>query len=567
MDRLKRVVLVLSVIVLTACAHQIYSGGGGGSPVTWSAHVPESRGPLPVLRLTPQPASAELIDQILAGAPGAKLQPLSDVPILRENKIDVPRDIAGVFENNHVKAWVDPRNGNMSIYPTLSNLTPLPGNDTRRSAGIAADLYKSGRFVAIDDTTIEALPPVTLNGSTLVRRGGETHVEKPNAPYLVYVPARRLVSGLPVFGPGSRALIIVGNDGRIEGLTRRWKVARITDRSEPLLSSHDVMLRIEKELRSAAKNASIEVRSVELGYYDGDRDMLQPVYRYTAHIRYDRKGKSDDDFVIGFVPYGKELERIPALTDLPQGRPSDPRERPPAKTALTGLSTLDPAVGRYVVRNDYVGWVNSANAFWGGLQSGWGASLFADSQYYWAEARLFTNEKDTFINNMQLGLVEVHGNWWFFTTDQACCDGVNISDIPSPGYGGSANGTLANWVIHSCEVIPSPDDVATWPDQWWTVFGGIHNIVGYRTIMYIDDAVAGPYATDLSNGAPVVSSWLNEVMASSAYANGDSEEMHGRVKPLGRPATLSACGHDGDWVYSMDTLPPADCLTIWWFPD
>jgi hypothetical protein len=170
---------------------------------------------------------------------------------------------------------------------------------------------------------------------------------------------------------------------------------------------------------------------------------------------------------------------------------------------------------------------------------------------------------------MNLALIEVHGDWWRYSTLQNCCDLVNINgDIPSPGYGPSANGSLADWIIHSCEVVPAPDDTANWPDPWWNIFGGVRNVVGYRTIMYINDGAAGPYATSLGNLAPVVSSWLGDVISLNAYAGTPKTAAHGGVvRPMGRPSTISACGHDGESVLSVSTLPRANCLTVWWFPD
>jgi hypothetical protein len=229
----------------------------------------------------------------------------------------------------------------------------------------------------------------------------------------------------------------------------------------------------------------------------------------------------------------------------------------------------DPIVGRYVVRNDDPGWVNDANAFWGSLSSTWTGFLYTNSQYYWAEPRLFTTQKDFFINAMNLAVIEVHGDWWLYSTLRNCCDLVNINgDIPNPGYGPSANGRLADWVIHSCEVVPAPSDTPHWPDPWWKIFGGVRNVVGYRTIMYISDGAGGPYGTSLGNLAPVVSSWLSDVISLNAYAGHPTAAAHGGiVRPMGRPSTISMCGHDADSALSTSSLGRANCLTVWWFPD
>jgi hypothetical protein len=297
------------------------------------------------------------------------------------------------------------------------------------------------------------------------------------------------------------------------------------------------------------------------------------VYRFTARIHHespDGTPHTDDDFVIGYVPFAKPFEPLPSLNKSggPQPTPAVSKGKPLPRQ-IAPAAPLDPIVGRYVVRNDDAGWVNNANAFWNSLSSSWTGSLFTNSQYYWAEPRLFTTQKDSFINAMNLALIEVHGDWWLYSTLMNCCDLVNVNgDIPSPGYGPSANGRLADWIIHSCEVVPGPDDTASWPDPWWTIFGGVRNVLGYRTIMYISDAAGGPYGTSLGNLAPVVSSWLSDVISLNAYSGHPTAAAHGGVvRPMGRPSSISMCGHDGDSVLSTSSLGRANCLTVWWFPD
>jgi hypothetical protein len=334
-----------------------------------------------------------------------------------------------------------------------------------------------------------------------------------------------------------------------------------------------VRAEITRQLRYAVKDSDVTVDRIELAYYDANKKFLQPVYRFTAQIHQlkepERQRRTNDNFVIGYIPYAEAFEPLPVLGEStgPAPRPAKTQKRPQRSGALQIPD--DPIVGRYVVRNDDPGWVSSANAFWNSVSSTFTASLFVNSQYYWAESRLFTTQKDIFINPMNVALIEAHGNWWWFSTIQNCCDAVNINgDIPSPGYGTSANGMLAHWILHSCEVIPSPDDTGSWADPWWAVFGGLRNAVGYRTIMYINDGATTPYGASLGNLAPVVSAWLSDVMSLNAYAGAPLMMTNdGKLHPMGRPATISACGRDGDDVLAGTTLPRADCLTVWWIPD
>ena len=131
-------------------------------------------------------------------------------------------------------------------------------------------------------------------------------------------------------------------------------------------------------------------------------------------------------------------------------------------------------------------------------------STFKDSQYYWAEPRLFTKDKSPLsmqstwlcLRGMVIGgclarprtTVAVRSRACVISKSAAraliivaapliavvrecpgaaCCQSlfnpVNINgDITSPGYGERAGGNLKTWIIHSCEVIPTPEDTAYW---------------------------------------------------------------------------------------------------------
>ena len=539
----------------------------------FAAEVPKPPAELPVLKLTPQPAPIDLMNRLLApSAKGAKLTPLGETPLFRKNYIKVPDEVVGVVDGEHVEAWTDKRSGDAAIYPTLSKLKPISKTDAEKLASQSREIFESPEFIARDDTRFVIDKPQILNGATLVRDAkGATRPEKPAASYVVYVAARRYVADLPVDGPGSRALVAIGEGRSVQGLTRVWKSAKTVEQVRASRSDAEIKEEITRQLEPTLKTSDVVVDHIELAYYDGNREFLQPVYRFTAQIHHltEEKARTADDFVIGYIPFAKAFEPLPSLDKSEGPSPETAAPAPGPKPPSSKGPHIDPIVGRYVVRNDDAGWVNDANAFWSSLSSTWTGSQFTNSQYYWAEPRLFTNQKNSFINAMNLALIEVHGDWWLYSTLQNCCDLVNVNgDIPSPGYGPSAGGKLADWIIHSCEVIPAPDDTAQWPDPWWLVFGGVRNVVGYRTIMYISDGAGGPYGTSIGHVAPVVSSWLNDVISLNAYSGHPTTAAHGGVvRPMGRPATISMSGHDGDSVFSTSTLGRANSLTVWWFPD
>jgi hypothetical protein len=262
------------------------------------------------------------------------------------------------------------------------------------------------------------------------------------------------------------------------------------------------------------------------------------------------------------------------------------------------IAAGDPTVGRYVVRKDDPGWVNDANGFWNGLTSSGGGSLFTNSQYFWAEPRLFTTQASSFINSVQVGEVEAHGDWWYFTTYQDWGDGVNLDSNPGPGggYGQVNHGKLNYLILHGCEIVPSaaeapcPAGMPTtdnrgWADPWFRIFQGLHVAVGYRTIMYINDNVGDGFGASLRNGTPVITAWANALLTAGDYQSKPRVIAHCGANPaahlepgdncpsnstpgclvMGEPAAVTVCGHSGDTIYNQSNIPAASCLTNYWW--
>jgi hypothetical protein len=246
---------------------------------------------------------------------------------------------------------------------------------------------------------------------------------------------------------------------------------------------------------------------------------------------------------------------------MPKGPEVPPLQRAPVRPG-------DPTIGRYVVRNDDANWVANANDFWNGLNWFWLLpGNFTNTQYYWAYPWEYTTSRNSFVNSVNLALTEGHGDWWLFSTLSNCCDLVDINTIPG-GYGSSASGQLRFWAIHSCEVVPAPDDTANWPNPWWSIFKGLHSVVGYRTVMFINDDVGFPFGFMLSIGMPVVSAWLSTVHGASAYSGNPTYPAHGGiVRPMGRASAITVCGRENDTVYDTTNIGPPSCLRVFWYPD
>jgi len=551
--------------------------------------IPEAPASLPVFKLSNQKPPTEFVQEVLrVSAPDFRqLAPLGESKQITARPGQIPREIVGAFSEGQLAAYVNLRTGDAEVFPSLTRQKPKPVTAEReqldRAESLAHKIFGRPDVLQQDATQVSFDKPRPLEGESARRaETGGTVKTSARELYLTYVPVRRSVDHHFVYGPGSRGLLVVGNDGSVQGFVRRWKIAVASGEVRETRKREQVAETLRAQLRYLARSAEVEVLSVELAYYDGNRDYLQPVYRFTARIRQAQtrvvpapkpsQRRVDDDFVVGYLPIGKQPESLPSLIAPPASNPNNPPRLP---AYLKPENPDDPTVGRYVVRNDDSNWVADANEFWSGLTTFFGNFFFTNSQYYWAYPFEFDTNEASFVNSVNVALTEVHGNWWYFTTYQNWGDGVDITAIPaSRGYGAANGGQLDYWIIHSCEVVPSAadapcaSDTRPWWTPWFNIFRGLHTVVGYRTIMWIDDDVGGPYGVSLRFGAPVVSAWFNATNSASGYQGNPTYGAHcGNSPPMGRPSTVSFCGRENDSIYNTAALPAAGCLINFWQPN
>ena len=572
--------------------------------------IPPNPGTLKRLKLSRANPPTTQVQQALGNShPTAKLESLGQSAFAKQHGLQTAKNVQAAIENDNVVASIDPTTGHADVVPNLANLTPaakqtdprtvppLPAQAAQAAQTAAAGLLRQGLFPS-DSTHAELGKPQTLNRSqfTAGANGAPAAFNgNTSGPILTSFPVHRLVGNLPVYGQGSRGSIHVSTDGKIHGFSRHWKTATDNDTVTETRSGAQIADLIRQQLSGPAAKGDVVVQDVTLGYYDGDANYMQPVYQY--HAKYTvappaggATGQVDENYITGYVAFGTDkppLETIPTVgapagnpPGVPQGAPTNlplsefmPVDPPsPAKMASMppkAVAANDPTVGRYVVRNDYSGWVNSANGFWNGLNDSGYGGYFSNSQYFWAYPFEYQGSKNSYINSVNVAESEVHGNWWYWTTYQNWGDGVSVDSIPYPGLGPNAGGVNAYFILHSCETTPSAADTGAWPDHWWHVFQGMHSVLGYRTIMMIDDGIMYPFGVHMGWGYGLMNAWLNDVISSSSYycwfGNCPGEVMHGTWKPYGRPSVVVVCGHENDSVYYTAGVGPAGCLNNYWY--
>ncbi len=591
--------LAVSVVLAGAAGYSV-----AGDIKLDNGQIPPSPQALNRFKLSRASVPNAIVNKVVSNiSAGLKFEPLATSAFAQSHGIRASNSIEVVVYKDHVVAAVDPTKGHVDVMPLLDGMAPLAPATTSSFPALSQAVADQARKSAMDVLTqglfpADATKPVldkmlTLNAAEF-NQGSKGAPATMNVgksgPVMASFPVMRMVNDLQVYGQGSRGMISVGGGGKVAGLSRHWQVASQHDQVSETRTPAQIGDLIRAQLAGLAAKGDVTVQEVKVGYYDGDNGFIQPVYQFKAQVSYTppagAKVEADDDYVAGYVVIGPELEPVPSVNDkvdpppgVPQGAPTNlplaslmPTDPPgmmdgqaPTQIAEVIAAPGDPTVGRYVVRNDNAGWVNSANGFWNGLMSSGYGGYFTNSQYFWAYPFEFYGSKNSYTNAVNVSLVEVHGDWYLWTTYQNWGDLVYLDSIPAPGYGMGTGGKCNYLIIHSCEVVPSAADTGSWAAKWWHVFGGLHTVFGYRTIMYINDGTTTPFGRHMGLGFSLVSAWLSDVASSSMYWGHPGAVMHGSWKPYGRPSTISVCGHEGDSVYNQASLPAAGCLRNYWY--
>ena len=542
--------------------------------------IPAVQTALPVLRLKVVAPPTSFVNSVLpnVGATQTKLVPLNQIPFYDQHQFVPPANLIGAFHGSqHLAAFEDMKTGEAAVYPDLGKQTPVAASGVpaflKRASSLARSTFAGKRLIPKDSTHFVLNAALPLDGSDVTPQAGPS----PTTAGLAYVPVARMVGRYLVDGPGSTSFMSFDAQGKVEGFMRNWKSASKFTSVKETRSKTQIAKLIASQL-AALKPVNAQVLGVSIAYYDSNRGYMQPVYRFTAQVDYGKSASQVEapDFEVGYVGIGKRFESIPALGKTAGAPPTNDNPGPGAPRFLPrkGAGPSDPCVGRYVMTNDDADWVNSANGFYSGISSFGGGGWFPNCQYYWAIQWQY-NPTSPRVNSMNIADSEGHGDWWEFRVSTNPNNRINVNPaspvanqyvVPYPGYGAAAGGNLDYWIIHSCEVVPSPSDIADWYSMWWNIFGGLHTVVGYRTIMYIGDGSLNPYGLQLRLGAPVVAAWLGTVISLGAYAGDPTDTMHGVVKHLGRPSTISMSNQVNDSAYDTSAQPRASSLTTFWYP-
>lgn len=564
-------------------------------PIEFLVSIPAAPEEMQVYKLEPTKAPLDFVNEKLRS---------NKLPTLKlEQKLYIARSEAKQTDQDNVRAFVDPVNGDLHLMPNFAELVRSERVDKReeavlgrRAQSVARSAFADERFIPRDATQLGVAEPINVLGGMITRERNEktSVVTAPRTEpgvVLTIVPAIRYVSGFRVYGRGSHAVISVANDGSVVGALRRWRTASPGERIRTTISAEEVRERIDRQVRPAiaARGTRATVDKIAVAYYDANEKYLQPVYYFEATVKPGTERISSIK-IAGYIPIGKTLEAIPDLAAPPSGeKPGEPKQTSLA-LPLTNTIPEDPAdisLGEYA-NQDWPhdsGYVSMSNSFLAGLtflNSILPGSTPPITRTQWYVAypwEVVGPSSKYFLNAVNVAYTVPHGDWLINTTLSNYGDTwyvPNIGTGGNPGFGAAAGGVLATWIIMSCEVIPSMYDRQneiggsgnpyTAFDAWWPVFQGLHYVIGFRTIMfYPDDNLQFGFGFDASVGGDLNAAWFQEVAANDGD-DGTYCSQHLIGPPLvhyDRASTMVDARDLGQSIYNVN--PQSASTTLWNF--
>ncbi len=553
--------LIFSILVVFVMAFSPKHPAAGNRPPWGSPPQTDTQAPVRFTVEVPAlPASMQLYKLTAARPPvdflNEKLQK-ANLPALKLAKqFYIVR--SGDNKEAGLRAFIDLKSGDAEFIPNFADLVKTSANtsplDPQRATGLAREAFADQRFIPKDATELRLTETIPVSGGEGAHPGTDGKATIPGRgamQMMTIVPAIRYAAGFRVYGQGSHAVVTLANDGTVIGAVRHWRIATPATSIKPLIKMENIRAEILRQLTPMlrAQGTKATVDKIEIAYYDNNLNVLQPVYHFEATIQPAYEATSPVR-VSGFIPIGRPLEPIPDLTKKTDaarpGKALPSNTKVPRNGAANGPTAAGITLGEYANRdwpNDNA-YISMSYSFLNGLH--FYNSIFPGftppvTRTQWYEAwpwQVVGPSSKFYMNAVNVAYTVPHGNWLFNTTLRNNADGWNVNDIGAtgnPGYGAATGGVLATWIIMSCEVIPSFYDRANESggsnngydafNAWWGVFKGMHNAIGFRTIMfYPDDNTNSAFGRIASLGCDVNAAWFQEVAAfhanESTYANG-----------------------------------------------
>lgn len=485
-----------------------------------------------------------------------------------------------------VRGAFDLAMGNLDIFPNLRDVTnPAP------SQAEAIDQAKSWL------RSIGFIEQLQLLGVTTFSRQ-EFRLQSPDdAQSIDAVQSVRFVRQLDhllVFGPASILTVDVGNAGVMGASIRMRNIDMMHKRPVSIISVQQAIEQLRvlyaNELEELQRqHYTIEIPAPTLIYYEQGLHFVQPVYRFVIQAE-KAEGAFALNWIVPATSNSPELilntPRSPFLTKASDGKKKATTSSCEKSPTLALRDTLD--LGAYIIQNGLSGWSADGAAFLAGFETGnisaakqskirpaRSSQFCLDEVWMWEPDPPQPDRSKNFVGAVNFAVHEGHGNMWRTAAKDNWTKTIELENIAGYGNAGGS-GETTNYILwKGCTVIPVPDDPycaaykspAKPSDVWFKIFNGMRGTYGFRTEMYIDDRVGGPFGVSIGVGAPILSAWFQSLDTSQwGHSTGGGRNGCPFTQDPGMEygAAVLVCGREQDSAYDTESLPAPQCLTIWW---
>ena len=143
----------------------------------------------------------------------------------------------------------------------------------------------------------KGIAPKTISEMRLVHSGGlrsqsviDGKKAGPIIDKLITLTYGRVVDSVPVIGSGSKIIMNIGENGEVVGMTRHWR--ELDQQSRKELKPTEILSRKEAEelatkqiMEEFGAGTSIRIKSAQKSYYDGNGNILQPVWAFDTELK------------------------------------------------------------------------------------------------------------------------------------------------------------------------------------------------------------------------------------------------------------------------------------------
>jgi hypothetical protein len=176
---------------------------------------------------------------------------------------------------------------------------------------IAKDYLKTNGIAAKNDAEIRMVHSGGIRSQSIVN-GKQAGPIIDKVRTLTY---GRTIDSLPVIGAGSKIIIQIGDKGQVLGVTRKWRelktAAKKEIKPEEMISVKEAGELAKRQIAAEfGANVSFEISSTQKSYYDGNGNILQPVWAFSTVVNLNGQNRS--------VQQVKYLCIIPMLKNSPE---------------------------------------------------------------------------------------------------------------------------------------------------------------------------------------------------------------------------------------------------------